>query len=316
MAPPNGTANDVTTTNGSYTNIVGRKTTMHKLIEEHGSILMPGVQDALSAAVVEKTGFHAAFASGYSVSAAMLGLPDFGLLTTTEVVEATRRITAAAPNLCIIVDGDTGGGGPLNVQRFIRELISAGAKGVFLEDQVWPKKCGHMRGKAVVPAEEHALKIAAAREAIGDSDFFLVARTDARAPHGLEEGIRRANMYREAGADATFVEAPADIGELKEVSSKTKGLRIANMIEGGKTPLHTPEEFKELGFHLIAHSLTAVYATARALVNIMKILKEKGTTRDDLDQMATFSEFNELISLESWYEAESKFKNFTPKAES
>ncbi|KAL9234196.1 hypothetical protein vseg_009091 [Gypsophila vaccaria] len=290
------------------------KTTMHKLIEEHGIVLMPGVQDALSASVVEKTGFHACFISGYSVAASYLGVPDFGLLTTTDVVQATSKIVKAAPNLCVIVDGDTGGGGPLNVQRFIKELISAGAKGIFLEDQVWPKKCGHMRGKAVVPAEEHALKIAAAREAIGDSDFFLVARTDARAPHSLEEGIRRANLYTEAGADATFMEAPVGDDELKEVGLKTKGLRIANMIEGGKTPLHTPEELKEMGFHLIAHSLTCVYATARALVNTLKILKEKGTTRDDLDKIATFPEFAELINLESWYENESKYKSFPPKA--
>ncbi|XP_021771675.1 petal death protein-like [Chenopodium quinoa] len=295
-------------------NVAQGNTTMHRLIAEEGPVLMPGIQDAFSAAIAAKTGFKACFVSGFGVSAALLGLPDFGLLTTTEVTQATRRITAAAPDLCVIVDGDTGGGGPLNVQRFIKELIGAGAKGVFLEDQVWPKKCGHMRGKMVVPAEEHALKIAAAREAIGDADFFLVARTDARAPHGLQEAIRRANLYREAGADATFVEAPANIEELKEVVRDVKGLRIANMIEGGKTPLHTPAEFKELGFHLIAHSLSTIYATTKALVEIMKVLKEKGTTRDDLDKIVTFSEFNEMISLESWYEMESKFKNFIPKA--
>ncbi|KNA07347.1 hypothetical protein SOVF_172690 [Spinacia oleracea] len=290
------------------------RTTVHRLIAEEGSVLMPGIQDAFSAAICYKTGFKACFVSGFGVSAALLGLPDFGLLTTTEVVGTVRRITAAAPNLCVVVDGDTGGGGPLNVQRFIKELIAAGAKGVFLEDQVWPKKCGHMRGKSVVPAEEHALKIAAAREAIGDSDFFLVARSDARAPHGLQEAIRRANLYREAGADATFVEAPANLEELKEVVRDVKGLRIANMIEGGKTPLHTPAEFKEMGFHLIAHSLSTIYATTKALVSIMKVLKDKGTTRDDLDQIVTFSEFNDMISLESWYELESKFKTFTPKS--
>ncbi|CAO2834280.1 unnamed protein product [Amaranthus hypochondriacus] len=294
-------------------NVVLGRTTMHRLIAEEGPILMPGIQDAFSAAICAKTGFKACFVSGFGVSAALLGLPDFGLLTTAEVVDVVRRITAAAPGLCVVVDGDTGGGGPLNVQRFIKDLIAAGAKGVFLEDQVWPKKCGHMRGKAVVPAEEHALKIAAAREAIGESDFFLVARTDARAPHGLQEAIRRANLYRESGADATFVEAPANIDELKEVVNGTKGLRIANMIEGGKTPLHTPAEFKEMGFHLIAHSLSTIYATTKALVDIMKVLKEKGTTRDDLDKIVTFSEFNDMISLESWYELENKFKNFTPK---
>ncbi|XP_021771673.1 petal death protein-like [Chenopodium quinoa] len=296
------------------TNAATGRTTVHRLIAEEGSVLMPGIQDAFSAAICAKTGFKACFVSGFGVSAALLGLPDFGLLTTAEVVETVSRITAAAPSLCVVVDGDTGGGGPLNVQRFIKQLIAAGAKGVFLEDQVWPKKCGHMRGKSVVPAEEHALKIAAAREAIGDSDFFLVARTDARAPHGLQEAIRRANLYRESGADATFVEAPANIDELNEVVNGVKGLRIANMIEGGKTPLHTPAEFKEMGFHLIAHSLSTIYATTKALVEIMKVLKDKGTTRDDLDKIVTFSEFNDMISLESWYEMESKFKNFTPKS--
>ncbi|XP_010692874.2 petal death protein isoform X1 [Beta vulgaris subsp. vulgaris] len=294
-------------------NVAVGKTTMHRLIAEEGAVLMPGVQDAFSAAIAAKTGFKACFVSGFGVSAALLGLPDFGLLTTTEVTQVTSRITAASPNLCVIVDGDTGGGGPLNVQRFIKDLIAAGAKGVFLEDQVWPKKCGHMRGKMVVPAEEHALKIAAAREAIGDDDFFLVARTDARAPHGLQEAIKRANLYKEAGADATFVEAPANIDELNEVVKGVKGLRIANMIEGGKTPLHTPAEFQEMGFHLIAHSLSTLYATTKALMGILRTLKEKGTTRDDFDQMVTFNEFNDMISLESWYEVESKFKNFTPK---
>ncbi|XP_010692873.2 petal death protein [Beta vulgaris subsp. vulgaris] len=295
-------------------NAVEGRTTVHRLIAEEGALLMPGIQDAFSAAICAKTGHKACFVSGFGVSAALLGLPDFGLLTTAEVVDVVRRITAAAPSLCVVVDGDTGGGGPLNVQRFIKDLIAAGAKGVFLEDQVWPKKCGHMRGKMVVPAEEHALKIAAARDAIGDSDFFLVARSDARAPHGLQEAIRRANLYRESGADATFVEAPANLEELKEVVRDVKGLRIANMIEGGKTPLHTPAEFKEMGFHLIAHSLSTLYATTKALMGILRTLKEKGTTRDDFGQMVTFNEFNDMISLESWYELETKFKSFTPKA--
>ncbi|XP_021760635.1 petal death protein-like [Chenopodium quinoa] len=294
-------------------NVAQGNTTMHRLIAEEGLVLMPGIQDAFSAAIASKTGLKACIVSGYGVSATLLGLPDFGLLTTTEVTQVTRRITAAAPDLCVIVDGDTGGGDPLNVQMFIKELIEAGAKGIFLEDQVWPKKCGHMRGKMVVPAEEHAVKIAAAREAVGDADFFLVARTDARASHGLQEAIRRANLYTEAGADATFVEAPANDEELKEIVRGVKGLRIANMIEGGKTPLHTPEEFKEIGFHLIAHPLSTLYATTKALVEIMKVLKDKGTTRDDLDKMVSFSEFNDMIGLESWYEMESKFKKFIPK---
>lgn len=270
---------------------------------------MPGVHDALSAAIVHKSGFSAGFVSGYAVAASLLDKPDFGLLTTTEVTTVTRYVCSAVPNLPVIVDADTGGGNALNVQRFVRELIDAGAAGCFLEDQVWPKRCGHMQGKQVVPAEEHALKIEAAREAIGDADFFLVARTDARATSGLKEAISRANLYWEAGADGLFVEAPHNDEELREIGRKVKGYKIANMIEGGKTPLHTPEELREMGFHLIVHPLTAVYASAKAMVDALKILKEKGTTRDHLDKVATFSEFNKLINLESWYELDSKLKS-------
>lgn len=271
---------------------------------------MPGCYDALSAAIVQNAGFDASFISGYALSASLLGKPDFGFLTPPEMAMNARFICAAASKIPIIADADTGGGNALNVQRTVKDLIAAGAAGCFLEDQVWPKKCGHMRGKQVIPAEEHAQKIAAARDAIGDKDFFLVARTDARATsakNGLEEAIARANLYMEAGADASFVEAPRDDEELKEIGRRTKGYRVCNMLEGGITPLHTPEELKDMGFHLIVHPLTTLYATARALVDIAKTLKEKGTTRDDLSKLASFEEFNKLMSLESWFELETRY---------
>lgn len=273
---------------------------------------MPGCYDALSAAIVQKTGFSAGFISGYAVSASVLGKPDFGLLTPPEMAETARSVCAAASLIPIIADADTGGGNALNVQRTIKDLIAAGAAGCFLEDQAWPKKCGHMRGKQVIPAEEHAAKIASARDAIGDSDFFLVARTDARATsakHGLLDSISRANLYMEAGADACFVEAPRNDDELKEIGLKTNGYRVCNMLEGGVTPLHTPEELKATGFHLIVHPLTSLYASARAILDVLKTLKEKGTTRDHLDKMATFEEFNQLVELESWFELEARFSN-------
>ncbi|XP_057852942.1 carboxyvinyl-carboxyphosphonate phosphorylmutase, chloroplastic isoform X2 [Cryptomeria japonica] len=271
---------------------------------------MPGCYDALSAIIVERTGFSAGFISGYAVAASLLGKPDIGILTPPEMAAAARSICAAAPLIPIIADADTGGGNALNVQRTIRDLIAAGAAGCFLEDQAWPKKCGHMRGKQVIPIEEHAAKIAAARDAIGDSDFFLVARTDARAisaKNGLADAIARVNLYMEAGADASFVEAPRSDYELKEIGSKTKGYRVCNMLEGGVTPLHTPEELKEMGFHLIVHPLTTLYASARALIDILKFLKDKGTTRDHLDKLASFKEFNQLVDLDSWFELESRY---------
>ncbi|CAH2067681.1 unnamed protein product [Thlaspi arvense] len=288
------------------------QTRIHRLIEEQGIVLMPGCYDALSAAIVEKTGFSAGFISGYALSASLLGKPDFGLLTPPEMAATARSVCASAPNIPIIADADTGGGNALNVQRTVKDLIAAGAAGCFLEDQAWPKKCGHMRGKQVISAEEHAAKIASARDAIGDSDFFLVARTDARATSaksGLEDAIARVNLYMEAGADASFVEAPRDDEELKEIGKRTKGYRVCNMIEGGVTPLHTPEELKEMGFHLIVHPLTALYASARALVDVLRTLKENGSTRDHLQKMATFEEFNSLVDLESWFELEARYSN-------
>ncbi|CAN0928538.1 Carboxyvinyl-carboxyphosphonate phosphorylmutase, chloroplastic [Linum grandiflorum] len=284
-----------------------QNTRFHRLIEEKGIVLMPGCYDALSAAIVQKTGFSAGFVSGYALSASLLAKPDFGLLTPPEMAAAARLVCSAAPQIPIIADADTGGGNALNVQRTTKDLIAAGAAGCFLEDQAWPKRCGHMRGKQVIPAEEHAAKIASARDAIGDSDFFLVARTDARATSaktGLSDAISRANLY---------MEAPRDDKELKEIGRRTKGYRVCNMLEGGVTPLHTPEELKEMGFHLIVHPLTSLYASARALIDVLKTLKEKGTTRDELDKMATFGEFNQLVNLESWFELESKFARIEDK---
>lgn len=290
------------------------QTTIHKLIEEQGTVLLPGVHDALAACVVQRTGFKAGFISGFGVSASHLGKPDFGLLTTAEMTEVARRICTATPGVAYIVDADTGGGGPLNVQRVVKDLIKAGASGIFLEDQQWPKKCGHMAGKQVVPAEEHAAKIAAARDAIGDANLFLVARTDARSVNGLKDAIARANLYHEAGADGLFVESPFNDEELKTIGREVKGLKIANMIEGGKTPLHTPAEFREMGFSLVKHPLTSVFTTARALLDIMNILKNKGSTREDLAKLATFPQFSDLMNLESWYELESRLSSFQAEA--
>lgn len=286
------------------------RTSIHRLIESEGTVLLPGCYDALSAAIVQMSGFSAGFISGYALSASLLGKPDFGLLTPPEMAESARLVCAAAPKIPIIADADTGGGNALNVQRTVRDLIAAGAAGCFLEDQAWPKKCGHMRGKQVISAQEHAAKIASARDAIGDADFFLVARTDARATSaktGLGEAIYRANLYMEAGADACFVEAPRNDAELIEIGRETKGYRVCNMLEGGVTPLHTPQELKAMGFHIIVHPLTTLYASARAMIDILKVIKESGSTRDQLHKLATFEEFNKLIGLDTWFELEAKF---------
>lgn len=263
--------------------------------------MVPGVFDALSAKVAAKTGHKAGFVSGYAVSATVLGEPDLGLLTPPEMARKAGQISAAVPSLHIFADADTGGGNVLNVQRTIRQLIAAGCKGCFLEDQAWPKRMGHMRNKEVIEMEEFAAKIAAAREAIGDADFFLVARTDARgtsAKYGLEEAVRRANLYADLGADATFVEAPRGQEELELIGRETKGLRVCNMLEGGVTPLHTPAELKSMGFHIALYPLSGLYAATRAMLNVYGSLANKGSTRDDMEGLAHFLEFNDLIGLE------------------
>ena len=172
----------------------------HTLIRERRIMVVPGVYDVLSAKIAERAGFPSVVLTGYGVAASHLGEPDFGLLTQTEILDVARRIIAAV-RPAVIVDGDTGYGGPLNVQRMVRELVRMGARGVILEDQRWPKRCGHMRDKQVIDAEEHAAKIRAAREAQGEAPFLITARTDALETHGLDEAIRRALLYKERGAD-------------------------------------------------------------------------------------------------------------------
>ncbi|PSS19469.1 Carboxyvinyl-carboxyphosphonate phosphorylmutase [Actinidia chinensis var. chinensis] len=167
-----------------------------------------------------------------------------------------------------------------------------------------------MSGKKVIPADEHAAKIAAAREVIGDSDFFLVARTDARSTHGLAEAISRANFYLEAGADAIFVAGPRSDEDLKEIGSKINGLKACTMLEGGITPLHAPEELKEMGFHLVVYPFTSIYASARGMIDMLKTLKESGTTRDHLNKVTTFEEFNQLLDVKSCLEFEKRYSSF------
>ena len=281
-------------------------TRVHKVLEDSGSIVFPGVYDALSAKIAERVGFALAFVSGYAVSATHLGEPDMGLLTQTEVIDRARRICRSV-SIPIIVDADTGYGNPLNVIRTVSELIDAGAAGCFLEDQVWPKKCGHMRGKKVVAREEYVEKIKAAVDARGDRDFFIVARTDSLAAIGLDEAVARAEAARAAGADATFIEAPPSLDELAEVGRRAPKPTVANMIEQGKTPVLTRAELSELGFQLILYPLTGLYAAAKALETIYGTLLEDGTSRDQEDRLLTFKDFNSLIGVDDKFALAERF---------
>jgi 2-methylisocitrate lyase-like PEP mutase family enzyme len=262
------------------------------------SINMPGVYDALSARLAAEAGFEVLFISGYSVSASRLGLPDFGYLTQTEVADAARGICAAT-RLPVIVDADTGYGNALSAMRTARLIAAAGGAGLFLEDQLWPKKCGHFGGKRVGSTEEWLAKLRAVLDLRAEGvDLFVVARTDARAAVSLDEAIDRARSARDLGVDAIFVEAPESIEELQRVASEVDGVvRVANMIEGGRTPLLTPTELHELGFDLIVTPLSALFAATKAIRDVLRVLRADGTLRDRPDLLVSFSEFEPVVDL-------------------
>jgi 2-methylisocitrate lyase-like PEP mutase family enzyme len=270
------------------------------------TILMPGVYDAITARIAARLDFDIVFISGYSVSAARLGEPDFGFLTETEMAEAARAVcrVSTAP---VIVDADTGYGNAVNVIRTVRDFQDAGAAGVFLEDQVWPKKCGHFEGKQVVAVDEHAAKIRAACDARGERDLFVVARTDARQPLGLEEAIERCLAYKEAGADALFVEAPRSAEELERIADALPPPLVANMIERGVTPHLSRSELEQLGFQLIVCPLAALYAAAKAVTDVLTELRERETTAGVIDRMLAFDEFGEIVELAERYADEARY---------
>ena len=272
-----------------------------------GPLVMPGVFDALSARIAARAGFEVMFVSGYAVSATQLGEPDFGILTQTEVVATATRICGAV-DVPVLIDADTGYGNAVNVTRTVRELVRAGAAGMFLEDQVWPKRCGHMHGKRVIPVGEQVAKLRAAVAARGDADFFIVARTDARQAAGLEEALARALAYRDAGADALFVEAPQSLDELREIGRRLPGPLVANMVEEGVTPQLPPEELAALGFRLIVYPLSGLFASTRAMEEVYARLRADGHTLAVRDRLSTFPEFNALVGLDDKYALDERFR--------
>jgi methylisocitrate lyase len=260
---------------------------------------MPGAYDALSARLAERAGFEVLFLSGYGVSASRLGLPDLGYLTQTEMAAAAADVCAAV-SAPVIVDADTGYGNPLSAVRTARLWHRAGAAGLVLEDQEWPKRCGHMAGKTVVPFEEWLAKLRAVRDLRDEGcDLFLVARTDARAALSLDAAVERALAARDLGVDAVFVEAPRSVAELQEVARRVGGVtRVANMVEGGRTPLLTPAQLRDLGYDLVVSPLSALFAATRAVSEALALLRERGTLRDDVDRLVSFEEFEPAVDLD------------------
>jgi len=272
-----------------------------------GTVLMPGVWDALSVRLAAAAGFEVAFISGYATAGTQLGLPDFGYLTQTEVADVARRVCAAAPNTCVVVDGDTGYGNALNTMRTVQLFEAAGAAGIFLEDQVWPKRCGHLEGKRVVPVDEWLAKLEAALST--RTSLFVVARTDARAAVDLDEACDRALRAAKLGVDAIFVEAPQNVDELKAVAAATPNMvRVANMIEGGRTPLLTPAELHDLGYDLVVSPLSGLLAATKALADAYGRLRAEGSLRDHLDTVAGFDDFGAVVDLARHYELDARYR--------
>ena len=255
-----------------------KSTQLRQLLAKKEIVVAPGCFDALTARLIEKAGFSAAYLSGYGVSASLLGMPDMGFTTMTEI-HAVARYTANAVNIPVIADSDTGYGSAINVIRCIREYIQTGIAGIHLEDQVTPKRCGHISGKELVPLEEAAGKYRAAAKVRDeyDEDFVIIARTDARGALGgsLDEAIKRANAYLEAGADIAFVEAPTSLEEIRKVIEEVKGPLFYNCT--GISPLLSVEQLQELGFSIVIYPGAGLAATVKAVYDLMAAIKTRGT---------------------------------------
>ncbi|MFL6473848.1 MAG: oxaloacetate decarboxylase [Nitrososphaera sp.] len=284
-----------------------RRVYLREQLEDSNKIVvLPGVFDALSAKIAEHVGFEAMFQTGYGSAAALLGMPDFGLLNSGETFDNALRIIRAvkAP---VIVDVDTGYGNPLNVWRLVKDLEWLGAGGIFLEDQVWPKRCGHMIGKEVISKKEYLPKLKAALEARHSKEFIIVARTDARAPIGLDEAIERGKAYRKAGADVIFVEAPRSVEELKKVADEIDAPLVANMIEDGATPTLPATELLKLGYRVAVFPLSALYCATFAMRQVLTELRNTGATRDARNMMVTFKDFNQFMDLDRFIDLEKRY---------
>ena len=283
-----------------------KKSLRDHLANDDDILILPGVYDALTAKIAEYVGFEAAFQTGYGTSASLLGMPDFGFLDAGETLGNARRIINCV-NIPIIVDIDTGYGNPLNVWKIVKDLERIGAKGIFLEDQVWPKRCGHMMGKTVIPKEEYSLKLQAAIDAREDNDFIIVARTDSLAQFGIEEAIERGKEYKKIGADVIFIEAPKTIEQMELIAKEIKAPLLANMIEEGVTPNLTADQLRQMGYKLVVFPLSALYSSTFAIKQTLQRLKKTGTTRELKNKMITFQEFNDLVNLSNYNKLEKKY---------
>lgn len=269
---------------------------------------MPGTPNALFARVIEATGFDCAYVTGAGIANMSLGVPDVGLVALTELVEHVRSICSAV-SIPVLVDCDTGFGNAINVRRTVQLVESAGAAGCQIEDQVFPKKCGHFAGKAVIPAEEMAQKIRAAADARRDDDFQIVARTDALAVSGLSEALDRAHRFIEAGADVTFVEAPTDKETIGRIVRELAVPQILNHVHGGLTPVIPHEEIRQMGYGGVLFANAALQGALHAVTRVLGSLKERGSLEEVLGELASFEMRQDAVGKSAFDALESKYRS-------
>ncbi len=280
-------------------------TTLRRMLNEPGIIVAPGAYDGISARLIERHGFKAVYMTGAGTAASALGQADLGLTTLTEMATHAGHI-ASCISLPLIADADTGYGNPLNVIRTVREYERAGVAALHLEDQVFPKKCGHIAGKAVIPMKEFAEKIRAAAENRTDPDFVIIARTDARAVNGIDDAIERGLRYREAGADVIFVEAPTSREEIERVAREIKAPLLSNQVPGGKTPGLTVTELEKLGYKMVIFPVVSLMSATLAIESALSKLKERGTDWHEGPVLSPMDIF-QRVGIDWWLEAEKKY---------
>jgi 2-methylisocitrate lyase-like PEP mutase family enzyme len=275
-------------------------------LEERRGILVPGAADALAARVIASLGFEAVYITGAGVTNALLGVPDLGFISLPELAQQTSAIRDAV-DLPIVVDADTGFGNALNVRRTVQVLEHAGANAIQIEDQVFPKRCGHFSGKQVIPADEMMAKIRAAVDARASQDFLIVARTDARAEHGFEAAIDRAQKWIEAGADLTFVEAPESLDEVRRIPSLLRVPQVINMVPGGKTPLVNATELASMKFAMVLYANAALQGAILGMQTALTELKTRGLLDESGGKIASFAERQRLVQKPLFDDLERKY---------
>lgn len=283
-----------------------RENGLRQLLSREEILVLPGIYDCISARIAEQAGFEAVFTSGFGISASTLGMPDYGYLTVTEMIWTVKRIINSV-SIPVIVDIDTGYGNPLNVIRTVKEIININASGVIIEDQEWPKKCGHFENKSVVPKQEHIEKIKSAVEARQNHNLLIIARTDSRAVNGLKDAIKRGELYIDAGADMLFIEAPETTEELEEIAKAFPDTPLlANMVEGGRTPLLSASKLQDMGYKIAVYPISGLFSSTLAINRCFEYLFNNKST-EGFSDMWKFERFEQFIDKPSHTTLEKKF---------